>query len=200
MELYPICDEEFKIEPNIWYSVTGNGESPFMRVGHTCIHVTDESNRGKLLFIGGANPSECFNDIYSLDLNNLKWDKFVDLANFETGRYEHACFKSDKSVFIFGGADQEKNYNDVISFDVNTNTCENFQISSSTYPSARTFHAGITFKDKLIVFAGGETGKLAVQDSKIYILDPIAKKWISLSPKGFFNLKFNQQYNLASFY
>ena len=189
MELYPICDEEFVITPNIWYSVSGNGESPFMRVGHTCIHVTDdvdnEFNRGKLYFIGGANPSECFNDVYSLDLNNLTWDKFVDLTNFETGRYEHACFKSASSVLIFGGADQEKNYNDVISFDVKTNTCEKFQITSSICPSARTFHAGVTFKDKLVVFAGGETGKLGVQDSKVYILDSVAKKWISLLPKGF---------------
>lgn len=183
MELYPICDESMQITPNLWYSVSGTGESPFMRVGHTCIHLVDESPNGKLYFIGGANPSECFNDVYILDLNNLNWDKFTDLVNFETGRYEHACFKSsNNTIYIFGGANQEKNHNDVILFNTE-NKCEKFEALNSITPTARTYHCGVSFKEQLIVFGGGECGKTAVSDSSVYILNPKIKKWISLQLK-----------------
>ena len=123
MEFYPICDETLALSTNLWYSLSGSGESPFMRVGHTIIHYkniqNNNSDRGSLLVIGGANPSECFKDCYSLDLNKLAWDKFEDPKHFETGRYEHACFQAkDGQVYIFAGADQEKNFNDVIRFDI----------------------------------------------------------------------------------
>jgi len=184
MELYPICDESLQITSNLWYSVSGTGESPFMRVGHTCIHLVDESPNGKLYFIGGANPSECFNDVYILDLNNLNWDKFTDLVNFEMGRYEHACFKSsNNTIYIFGGANQEKNHNDVILFNTE-NKCEKFEALNSIAPTARTYHCGVSFKEQLIVFGGGECGKTAVSDSSVYILNPKIKKWISLQLKG----------------
>lgn len=122
MELYPICDESLVLSPNIWYSMSGKGESPFMRVGHTIIHSKSEkkepTERGSLLIIGGANPSECFKDAYILDLKTLSWDKFEDANAFKTGRYEHACFQSnDEKIYIFGGADQEQNFNDIIRFD-----------------------------------------------------------------------------------
>ena len=62
--------------------------------------------------------------------------------------------------------------------------CEKTIPINSIGPSARTFHCGVTFKEQLIVFAGGETGKNAVQDNNIYIFNPISKKWIVLSIQG----------------
>lgn len=186
MEFYPICDETLNLSPNLWYSVSGSGESPFMRVGHTITHhLKPESERGNLLVIGGANPSECFKDVYNFDLSTLSWSKFEDAKNFHTGRYEHACFQSkDKDVFIFGGADQEKNYNDVLKFNIANKTCETISSESSNVPSPRTMHCAVAFKDQLLVFGGGEAGKEPVLDGKVYIFNPMNKKWISLNIKG----------------
>lgn len=186
MEFYPICDETLALTPNLWYSVSGFGECPFMRVGHTVAHHSkSEQERGSLLVIGGANPSECFKDIYNLNLSTLAWTKFEDSKNFNTGRYEHACFQSkDKDVYIFGGADQEKNYNDVIKFNISDKTCEKLISESLNVPSPRTMHCAVTFKDQLLVFGGGEAGKEPVSDDRVYIYNPMNKKWIALSIKG----------------
>ena len=188
MEFYPICDETLSLSPNMWYSMSGLGESPFMRVGHTIVHYRPDNNqvdRGKLIVIGGANPSECFKEIFVLDLNTLAWDKFEDTTNFATGRYEHACFISKENrVCIFGGADQEKNFNDVIQFNIELKTCETIATQSAGVPSPRTIHCGVSFKGQLLVFGGGETGKNAVVDPKIYILNPTNKKWIALNITG----------------
>lgn len=123
MEFYPICDETLALSPNLWYSVSGTGESPFMRVGHTITQYkgseTDVNKRGCLVLVGGATPSECFKDVYVLDLHTLAWSKFEDGKALETGRYEHACFQDkEDNVFVFGGADMERNYNDVVRIDV----------------------------------------------------------------------------------
>lgn len=91
MELYPIYDESTAISPNIWYSVSGLGESPFMRVGHSMVHhrAGEESSKGKLYIIGGANPSGSFNEVYTFDMDTLSWDKW-DISEedgpFSTGK------------------------------------------------------------------------------------------------------------------
>ena len=122
MEFYPICDETLALSPNLWYSVSGTGESPFMRVGHTIAHCkggTDVDQRGCLVVVGGANPSECFKDIYVFDLKALAWSKFEEGQSLDAGRYEHACFQDKQdNVYVFGGADMEKNYNDIVRINV----------------------------------------------------------------------------------
>jgi len=187
MELYPICDESLAVSPNIWYAVSGTGESPFMRVGHTLIHEASQESegRGSLVIIGGANPSECFRDVYTLDLKTLRWDKFEDAKTFDTGRYEHACFQAeDRKIYIFGGADQEKNFNDIVQVDLKNKLCERAMIENSKGPSPRTIHCAVSFKNQLVVFGGGESGKNAVQDSKVYVFNPMNRKWIGLTIKG----------------
>lgn len=186
MELYPICDETLNLNANIWYSMSGTGESPFMRVGHTCVHVKDDTQHGKLYLIGGANPSECFNDVYILDLNTLSWDKLSDIDSSELsqGRYEHACFAaSSKYVYVFGGADQEKNYNDLVGLNLEKQQMEKIELAGVVQPEARTYHCGVSFRDQLVVFGGGSSGKTPVNDSNVYIWNPTQKKWISLSLK-----------------
>ncbi len=183
MELYPIYDENVQISSNIWYSISGFGESPFMRVGHTMVHINsnNENDKGKLYLIGGANPSGSFNDIYIFDLNTLSWDKFEDLANFEKGRYEHSCFSLNNShIFLFAGSNENEIFNDIIKFDINDKNMEKILINSNG-PSARTLHNGCTYKNQLIVFGGGLNGKTPVNDQNLYIYNAVNNKWISIN-------------------
>lgn len=134
MELFPIYDQNSTVTANIWYSVSGLGECPSMRVGHTIVHDnsnnTDDqegSKKGKLYVIGGANPSGSFNDVYVLDMNTLSWDKCDEMSctdaggPFEKGRYEHASFKMIQDdrlrVYIFGGSNEDGSLNDMLEFD-----------------------------------------------------------------------------------
>ena len=193
MELYPIYDENSPVSPNIWYSLSGVGETPMMRVGHTLVHIrnndspdTEENkySKGKLYFVGGANPSNCFNDIYFFDLDKLSWDKHEDLENFESGRYEHACVLNEKSeCIVFGGASEKESFNDVLKFNFENKTCEKFE-STPSQPSARTIHVGASYKNQMLIFGGGQNGKTPVDDQKVYIFNATNKKWISLSIQG----------------
>lgn len=125
MELFPIYDQNSAISPNLWYSVSGVGESPSMRVGHTILHHNDdESKKGKLYIVGGANPSGSFNEVYVFDMDNLGWDKFDEMTTGETfdkGRYEHASFSMIQDgrflVYIFGGSNEDGSLNDILEFD-----------------------------------------------------------------------------------
>jgi N-acetylneuraminic acid mutarotase len=193
MELFPIYEENIEISPKIWYSLSGIGESPMMRVGHTLIHLNfaknneNEEEKGKLFLIGGANPSGSFNDVYIFDMNKLNWDKLVDLENFEIGRYEHSCFFSDKDrhVYIFGGASENGNLNEILQFDFESeNICKKMNNESTNKPSARTIHGGVVYKNQLLIFGGGLSGNQPVDDEKVYIYNPSTDKWISLNIQG----------------
>lgn len=187
MELYPIYDENVQISSNIWYSISGLGESPFMRVGHTIVHIkssisNDENDKGKLYVIGGANPSGSFNDVYVFDLNSLSWDKFEDLANFENGRYEHSCFSLNNShIYLFAGSNENEIFNDLIMFDINEKNMQKIVNNGSNGPSARTLHNGCTYKNQLIVYGGGLNGKTPVNDQNLYIYNAVNNKWISIN-------------------
>jgi Rab9 effector protein with kelch motifs len=194
MELYPIYDENSPVSPNIWYSLSGVGENPMMRVGHTVVHLKDNSsssetkyNKGKLYFVGGANPSNCFNDVYIFDLDKLSWDKHEDMENFEIGRYEHTCFLNDKNeCVIFGGANEQGSFNDVLKFNFENKTCEKVECNSgsSNQPNPRTIHVGTSYKNQILIFGGGQNGKTPVDDQKVYIFNVSNKKWITLSISG----------------
>ena len=187
MELYPIYDENSPVSANIWYSLSGIGEPPMMRVGHTVAHVRkdERDDKGILYFIGGANPSNCFNDVYFFDLNKLAWDKHEDLANFETGRYEHACLLNAKNEFIvFGGASEKESFNDVLKFDFEKKKCDKVESLGTCQPCARTIHAGASFRNQVLIFGGGQNGKTPVDDQKVYIFNDTSQKWIALNING----------------
>lgn len=193
MELYPIYDENSPVSSNIWYSLSGVGECPIMRVGHTVVHLketcsNDESkyNKGKLYFIGGANPSNCFNDVYFFDLDKMSWDKHEDMENFESGRYEHACFLNEKNeCVVFGGASEKDSFNDVLKFNFEHKTCEKVECASSkNQPSPRTIHVSTSYKNQILIFGGGQNGKTPVDDQKVYIFNCTNKKWLALTVSG----------------
>ena len=185
MELFPICEDLFTITPNLWYSISGTGESPLMRVGHSMSYLKLDENReskGNLYLIGGANPSGCFNEIYVLNLDNFSWDKIEDLKNFENGRYEHSCFVSqDNKVYIYAGASQEETFSNILCFDLENKTCEEVELKNSNQPLPRTIHGGASYKDQLVIFGGGDTGKDPINDSKVHIFNLNNKRWISLN-------------------
>lgn len=186
MELYPIFDENSQISKNLWYAVSAFGESPLMRVGHTIAHKrTSHNSRGKFYIIGGANPSNSFNDAYILDMDTLSWDKLdEDNENFSKGRYEHSCLMVNNFIFIFAGSNEEESLNDILKFDIEKNKIEKVINNSPNTPSPRTVHVGASIKNQLVIFGGGISGKTPIQDPNVYIYNPTLNKWISLKGKG----------------
>ncbi|KAL3871702.1 hypothetical protein ACJMK2_039685 [Sinanodonta woodiana] len=186
MELHPILDNKTILNSGLWYVFSALGESPSIRVGHTCtfIHGANEGDNGKLYVIGGANPSGPFCDTYVLDLNSLQWD-VVDTPGFRA-RYEHAAFVPQSfptNIYVFGGADQTGNMNDLQVLDTTTNSWRSLNVSG-TPPSERTFHTSACIGDKFFVYSGGHCGPDPVGDREVYCFDATVSAWTKLAIKG----------------
>ena len=190
MELYPICDENFQTFPSIWYLLSSNNESPFMRVGHTInfVRSNNSDSNGKLYLIGGANPSGCFNDVFILNLDSFMWEKLADEKCLKVPRYEHSCFLDDQlnpsKLFVFGGAGQEHNHNDIHCFDLNEQKWIDIKISKGKSPSARTQHVGCVFRNELVVFSGGEVASKPVSDEGVHIFNFNDQSWRTIEIDG----------------
>ncbi|XP_066445355.1 rab9 effector protein with kelch motifs-like [Eleutherodactylus coqui] len=98
------------------YAFAPSGEAPSHRVGHTCLYVPDPDTqgKGKVVIVGGADPSRCYSDAHIINLDTYEWinPDWKDLLP----RYEHACFTyfSDPTrIWVFGGAEQAENRNSI---------------------------------------------------------------------------------------
>ncbi len=186
MELHPILDSETTANPELWYVLSTSGDSPTMRVGHTCTYAkgTSQEDAGKVYVIGGANPNGVFDDTFVLDLNSLQWDT-VDAPGFRA-RYEHVAFSSENDpmkIYVFGGADPSGNMNDVQCLDTTGKTWSTVATSGQA-PSPRTFHTTAVVKDQLIVYSGGHAGADPVDDRQVHSFNISTAMWSVLTPRG----------------
>lgn len=186
MELHPILERDTVPNTGLWYVLSALGDSPSIRVGHTCTHVKglSDGDNGKLYVIGGANPSGAFCDTFVLDLNTMLWD-IVDYPGFRA-RYEHAAFvpqSEPEKIFVFGGADPTGNMNDIQVLDTATNSWSTPNITG-TLPTPRTYHTTAVVGDKFIVYSGGHSGPDPVGDRQVHCFDVKTSAWSILPVKG----------------
>ena len=135
----------------------------------------------KVVFIGGANPSETFSDIHILDLETLSWN-MVSPPNFAP-RYEHISYtpsSTPNKVYILAGADQEANISvDYVQcYDVKDEQWSAVK-TSGTAPSARTHHTTACIDDCVYIFSGGKSGAEPVQDRQVYCFNASTNTWTS---------------------
>jgi len=140
----------------------------------------------KVLIVGGANPSECFSDVHTLDTNTLSWNLLTP-PGFNS-RYEHISFipsSQPDRVYVLAGATQESNIAEgfVQYFDLKTEKWISVK-ASGTAPSPRTHHTTASCGDCVYVFSGGKSGAEPVQDRQVYSYDVSSNSWSSLSISG----------------
>ncbi|PAA88066.1 hypothetical protein BOX15_Mlig002422g1 [Macrostomum lignano] len=185
MELNPILELNSLPKEGMWYVLSGIGDSPSMRVGHTATFVRQA---GQVLIVGGANPDGTFAEHYRLCLSTLSWDRVDGPA--QLGRYEHAAFQTEsrpRRVFAFAGAGTDSNRSDVVYVDVRSDGTPGkwkalSPLLAGEPPSPRTYHAGEAAcrGDHLYVFSGGLAGADAVPDSRVHRLDLAERRWETL--------------------
>jgi len=144
----------------------------------------DENVNGKVVFIGGANPSESFSDIHVLDLETLSWN--VTSPPGFTARYEHASFipaSQPDHVYVIVGATQEGNVVDVQKYGV---LADNWDKVKTTGPaiSPRTHHSSVSIGDCIYFYSGGKSGPDPVQDRQVHCFNAATDTWSALSVTG----------------
>ncbi|XP_078606510.1 uncharacterized protein LOC144879132 [Branchiostoma floridae x Branchiostoma japonicum] len=179
MELHPILELPLTDPPapGMWYVLSPGGGGPSLTVGHTCTYLHRVGGSGRVVLVGGANPSGPFADTYVLDLDKYTWEK-PDWAGL-TARYEHTCFTPESQpgkVFVFGGAEQGCNLNNIQVLDTETGTWTTADIQG-TPPSPRTCHYTSHRGDKLYVWGGGKTGAEPIEDRKLHVFDAATLTW-----------------------
>nr|XP_033816507.1 rab9 effector protein with kelch motifs [Geotrypetes seraphini]XP_033816508.1 rab9 effector protein with kelch motifs [Geotrypetes seraphini]XP_033816509.1 rab9 effector protein with kelch motifs [Geotrypetes seraphini] len=180
MELLQVLEPEENPQKSKWYALVPCGQNPSSRVGHTCSYLAPakDDGKGKIVIIGGANPSGSFADAHIIDLDTHEWD----IPDWEglLPRYEHASFipaSSPDSIWIFGGANQSGNRNCIQLLNLEKGTWQSPSVTG-TPPSPRTFHtSSAAIGDKLYVFGGGDKGADPVEDTQLHVFDSVTLTW-----------------------
>ena len=161
--------------PFEWFEIHSNSRSPELRVGHSSTFIHSSSI---IYIVGGANPSQCFADVYSLSLPSKTFETFIwtKLIGEDSvlRRYEHsAVISSDNNdqIIIFGGANTEGNLNDVHVFNISKKITEDWTPKDNKLVSPRTHHSSCCIQNGLYVFSGGFQGVKAVDDAELYRFD-----------------------------
>ncbi|XP_055009220.1 rab9 effector protein with kelch motifs isoform X2 [Boleophthalmus pectinirostris] len=175
MELLPVLDPLDTPTEGIWYSLIPRGSAPGVSVGHTCtFYSSGNGEKGKILIVGGANPSGSFSYTYIINLDNYEWD--IPKWNGLNARYEHCSFVPEScphSLWLFGGAQQSGNLQCIQNIQLKENKPSWKMVSvNGKPPSARTYHTNSAcLGDRLFVFSGGAAGTMPVLDSQLYVFD-----------------------------
>ncbi|XP_037548130.1 rab9 effector protein with kelch motifs [Nematolebias whitei] len=188
MEFLPVLHPSDKPKEGIWYSLVPRGSTPGVCVGHTCMFIpSEDGGKGRILIVGGANPSGSFSDSYIINLDNHEWD-ISEWKGLEA-RYEHCSFvpeSSPQSLWVFGGAQMTGNRNCVQKIELSdSEPCWKSVITKGEPPSPRTYHTNSAcIGDKLFVFSGGEAGAAPVSDVKLHIFDTVSSTWSQPETQG----------------
>ncbi|KAF6733316.1 Rab9 effector protein with kelch motifs [Oryzias melastigma] len=188
MEFLPVLDPLDHPKAGIWYSLIPSGSAPGVSVGHNCVFLPSKvGGRGKILIVGGANPSGSFSDTYAINLDDYEWNTLE--WKCLKPRYEHCTFVTEsnpQTLWVFGGAQQCGNRNCLQSIDLNDDVPQwNSIVVKGEPPSARTYHTNSAcIGDRLYVFSGGESGAVPVSDSRLHIFDTESSTWSQPETEG----------------
>ena len=138
----------------------------------------------QVVIIGGANPSETFSDIHTLDLSTLSWNMTTP-SGFKA-RYEHVAFIPESlpdKIYVLLGANQENNLDEIQCYHIPTEKWTTVKTTGSA-PCPRTHHSTATIGDNVYFFSGGKSGAEPVQDRQVYCFNASNTTWQSLSISG----------------
>lgn len=123
-----------------------------------------------LYVMGGRdNQGSRTNDVFSLDVSSLTWEKHTCRGTAPVGRSFHSCVSINDKLFIFGGTTSANQViSDIHILDTRASSAhawiqpkdQNLDISKQ--PNPRAFHATITTNenDDTFVYVHGGTSKL----------------------------------------
>lgn len=158
-----------------WEFLECDGEVPQSRSGHTCaLH----KNRYLYIF-GGFDGSNCFDDLYVLDLDSRHWRKIEAGGDRPSGRASHSAVTDDLAgvMYIFGGSGSHFGYTnkrDLCEFCFETETWRLLSNPLEDTPSARYGQSMVAYQKGLYVW-GGTHGTNYPTD--MHRFDLCSKQW-----------------------
>lgn len=167
-----------------WKSLYTAGNSPSPRSRHTATLVKN------LLYViggGGGDGSHIFNDVYTLDLSTMLWNKPTIKGTPPIQRWGHTSVCIGQSIYIFGGYDGTKMLNDVHILNTETLTWESPRNPKQEMaPSPRAGHASclvtVDKNQSVLVFGGGDADKVF---NDTYLFNIATQTWSIPNIRGY---------------
>mmetsp|Transcript_122982 Transcript_122982/g.244717 ORF Transcript_122982/g.244717 Transcript_122982/m.244717 type:complete len:884 (+) Transcript_122982:125-2776(+) len=165
-----------------WEFLDCDGEVPQSRSGHTCALY---QNRYLYIF-GGFDGSNCFDDLYMLDLDTKDWRRIEAKGDRPSGRASHSAVTDDLAgvMYIFGGSGSHFGYTnkrDLCEFCFETETWRLLSNPLEDMPSARYGQSMVAYKEGLYVW-GGTHGTNYPTDMHRFEL--LSKQWSYVHTSG----------------
>jgi len=158
-----------------WELLLCEGEVPQSRSGHTCALYC---NRFLYVF-GGFDGSNCFDDLYVLDLDSRQWRQIKAGGECPSGRASHSAVTDELAgvMYVFGGSGSHFGYtnkHDLCEFNFETESWRLLSNPVEDTPSARYGQSMVTYQEGLYVW-GGTHGTNYPTD--MHRFDLCSKQW-----------------------
>jgi len=136
-----------------WSELKAENDLPPPLDSHTGILYETETQHSMIVF-GGYSHGERTNQVYSLDLDTLKWAHLKTSGNCPEIRSSHSASVYKDQLFIFGGISEEsEKLNDFWSFDLKTHKWTQVNALGDC-PSGRSGHSCVVYRDLFVLFGG----------------------------------------------
>jgi len=155
---------------------------PQSRSGHTCALYCN-----RLLYVfGGFDGSNCFDDLYVLDLETRQWRRIEASGDCPTGRASHSAVTDELAgvMYVFGGSGSHfghTNKHDLCEFNFETETWRLLSNQAEDTPSARYGQSMVAYQEGLYVW-GGTHGTSYPTD--MHRFDLCTKQWEFVASTG----------------
>ncbi len=166
-----------------WKTVDALGEAPLGRTLHSCCHVNNSFYifGGRSTRVGkeekDVRTRQCFNDLYSFNTNDCRWEKLDARGDVPSPRCGHTMVHDGADRFIvFGGLTSDTKYMNEV-YELNLASLRWTRIEcSGDQPAGRERHSAVWLNEQkqLLVYGGWVHGGASNQ---CYSLDMETKKW-----------------------
>ncbi|KAJ7166577.1 galactose oxidase [Mycena filopes] len=150
-----------------WEEVQTAGRRPGHRGYHTANLVGNV-----MIVVGGSDGKDCFNDIWCLNLDTLRWTKL--LVDTPHRRLSHTSTQVGSYLFIIGGHDGQRYKHDLLLFNLVSLAFEP-RGTLGKAPTARGYHVTLLADSRLFLF-GGFNGTTPFDE--VHILDLAAAAYL----------------------
>ncbi|KAF7345077.1 hypothetical protein MVEN_01671200 [Mycena venus] len=150
-----------------WEELQTSGRKPSHRGYHTANLIGNV-----MIVVGGSDGKDCFNDIWCLNLDTLRWTKL--LVDTPHRRLSHTSTQVGSYLFIIGGHDGTRYRSDLLLFNLVSLAFEP-RGTLGKAPSARGYHVTLLADSRLFLF-GGFNGTTPFDE--VHLLDLAAAAYL----------------------
>ncbi|KAJ7657879.1 hypothetical protein DFH06DRAFT_1197409 [Mycena polygramma] len=150
-----------------WEELQTSGRKPSHRGYHTANLIGNV-----MIIVGGSDGKDCFNDIWCLNLDTLRWTKL--LVDTPHRRLSHTSTQVGSYLFIIGGHDGQRYRSDLLLFNLVSLAFEP-RGTLGKAPSARGYHVTLLADSRLFLF-GGFNGTTPFDE--VHLLDLAAAAYL----------------------